>query len=711
MGNMATITVGDVTGTADLGIAGDSMLGRNSLQNLKSATAKFVSSFSTSLADVVFQPATLGAEFKNPAISLDAERTLNIKAGANVTLARYAAGDSPLLGTDAGVPDIGIGPNEYWLSFALKGTLAISVGDVPAPGFGVSVKDASAVALTHYTRFSRDDGSLPSLAEAIEITLNNFGLLLTAKDIRDLKPGTVRSSDVSGTVTVSGSYTLPIAVNQLALAESLVPFKIQLNPQLTVKLGGSVAMTSDYSVRCWRKSETELVLALLKKKGAQLTAKFTAGAGLGANLGDTDLIEAFFSKVAPKIDLRQAGLTPEDPRYDAIDVVLSDSINRAFEVSINAACAASLTDQTAFVYSIDLAKRDAAKATDEALQAVLTGDWSQLAGLPNAKELRNVVASSRDIKRTLTVNLLGIFNYQTVEDFIRSSTILHNDEDASVTITDKATARRIATASTPLLADSEKLRAVLYECMLLTAVYTLAGGKFTVQLGFSQSLRIYKARMSEHDLKKILLLAVLLRKLTSAQLNSLNLTNPAHIVAEASQTLGGDLLQKLFFADAQLRTPHDISKLTALGRRTLASLLDPANDVDRRRTEVLMSDSVWAGMNTSGGKAPQSSPASYSDWYDVTFWANALHNIGPPLKAVLDAADRIPAGSDPSLDQDFTTKRDTLRKAMGEVTHDTHAAFEHTWPIAVTCALAGGDTGATMTGAWNGVPQIPLPSS
>ena len=707
---MAKITIEDFSGSADLKVGEGSLAGK-SITRIGSTAANLVKDLSRSIKDVEFQSANLGAVLQSPKIAINAAESMTVKTGTNCTLTRYTAKDKTLLGKDPSVPQIDIGPDDYWMSFALQGTLDLAGSGNLGSGFGVSLKFGSTLNLTEYTRFSPADGPLPTLGEAIGITLTDFGLLASAAEIRGLQPGTVRSADVSGTVTVSGSYSLPMAVNQLALAESVVPFKIAVKPDFGVKLGGSVALTGDYSVLCWRNGPTQIVLAVMKKKGTTLTATFNAGAGLAASMGGGDLIEPFFNAVAPGIDLAKCGLAKDDPRYKAINDVLTESVSRAFSVSVNAKCAAAFTDQAALVYSVDLTEGSelAKAATNAALDAALAGDWSQLSTLPNAKELCNAIADSHEHKFTFAVNLIGIFSYETIADFVSSSTVVRDAESLSVTITDSQTAKRITTAATPYLADPNKLRTVLYESTVATAAYKLASGNLSpADLKLTQQMLIYKSRLSPADLRKDLRLAVAIAEMTGAQLDAIPMANPSHVRVEANQALDNDHLLKVFFADPTKHTPHTVPELALLGRRTLAALLDPANIADARRIAVLNSDQIWAAMDVSGGKAPADSPASYSDWCDVTFWANAIHGLAKPLQAVLEAWQHIPAGSDPTKAQNFMKARDTLKKAVGEAVHDTHAAFETGWPIAVMYALSGGNTGATLKAMWSGIAYLPI---
>lgn len=710
---MAKITISDVTVTGDITVGNDSLAAAAGLRGLDSGATQYVrDELPKSVQTTTFQTATLGAAFQSPKIALDSKRSLIVKSGVNSTLTRFTDKDKTLLGADPTVPKIEIGSNECWMSFSVKSTLEVGGTEPVGSGFGVSLKFGSAVTLTGYSRFPSVAGRQPTLGEAIGTTLTNFGLLASAAEIRRQMPGTVRSADTSGTVTVGGSYSLPISVNQLALAEAIIPFKFAVNPAICLKVGGSVAITGDFCSVCWRSSETTIVLALLKKKGTTLTASFNAGAGLAAPVGNSDLIETFFKAVAPGIDLAESGLTKEDPRYKAINDVLTDSISRAFSISANATCAASMSDQSALVYEVELPpETDAASTakTDGVLDAALGGDWSLLSTLPNARELRNVVGAADETKFTLPVNLLGLFNYESVSNFVSNSTVVHDIENASVTITDKSTAKRITIASTPYLADSDKLRAVLYEAVLATAAYKMAGGKFTPDFTMNQSVLKYAAKRSTADLRKDLRLAVLIGELTPAQLDAIPMVNPRHVLIDASQALDNTHLMRIFFADPATKSSHTIEELTRIGRQTLAALLDPANPVDVRRITVLSDDAAWHDMDESGGKPPSDSPASYSDWYDVTFWANAIHDAAQPLKAAIDALDEVPAGSDPSEDRNFMGRRDVLKKAIGKVTHETHAAFDFGWPIAVMYALSGGNTGAALRANWNGDQHVPLP--
>jgi hypothetical protein len=100
--------------------------------------------------------------------------------------------------------------------------------------------------------------------------------------------------------------------------------------------------------------------------------------------------------------------------------VLNDSIDQSLAISFNAACSASESDEAALVYEINTAAIDGG-ATHDAVAAALGGDWTQLAtldGKGTVRKLRDVVIDTLEKKYSLNVNLLGLYNYRSVGDFV-----------------------------------------------------------------------------------------------------------------------------------------------------------------------------------------------------------------------------------------------------------------------------------------------------
>ena len=489
-------------------------------------------------------------------------------------------------------------------------------------------------------------------------------------------------------------------MNQLSLADAKLPFNssISVSPALTVGVKGYVALTSEFNVRFRRTAPNLLRIGLYKKKGTTFDASFTASAGTAANSGNTDLINEFFTAVSPGIDV--SGLQPGDSAK--IQKVLNDSIDRSLAISLNAECSAAFSDEAAVVYEVDVSAAD--QATKDGIDTALKGDWTGISKLPNARKIRNVITDTVETKFAFTVNFLGLYNYRSFADFVRTMQVITNPENGSVVITDSVTATRIVTASDPLAARADRLRAALYEGFVATATYKalLAGIGAKPTFDASQDLLMYHDSMGHRPALKQLNAGGVLGVMPAAVKTALPASGATvhHVRFAASCTYGNDDVLRFFFSDTQTLKPRALSDLKKTGRTVLASLLDPQDPTDQKRIAALTSDTNWAAMDANPA---QILPPFSADWYDITHWASAIAKVGPILADTIDAAKKVQG--DPTANPEFMKKRANLALALDGVTHNTKAAFDHAFPICVMATLAGLSPGATppiFEAAWNG---------
>jgi hypothetical protein len=120
--------------------------------------------------------------------------------------------------------------------------------------------------------------------QAITRVLNTFSILDSSDDVLSIPPDAIYTSDLSGTVKAGGSWSLPLAVNQLSLADAELPFNhdVAVSPALTVKVNGDIAVTGEFSVRFRRSAANRLTIGLYKKKGTTFEAAFIASAKFGS---------------------------------------------------------------------------------------------------------------------------------------------------------------------------------------------------------------------------------------------------------------------------------------------------------------------------------------------------------------------------------------------------------------------------------------------
>ncbi|MBV9612131.1 MAG: hypothetical protein JO091_06645 [Acidobacteriaceae bacterium] len=703
---MAIVELSDVSkGHCQLQVDDTSELGRSKLQKLIAPVTAIIGDLGNPIDQAKFKSAAIGGTFATPAIDLGESRTLIIKAGGNAAVRVYKEADGSLFGDSPYADAIAIGKGDVWMSFELDAAVGATAGVLMPSGFGVYVSAVTGCIFTSYTRFS-GPAALPDGKECLGQTLSNFKLLKSAQDVRHQKIGTVQVCDISGTIKFTGSYMVPMSVNGLSLASVSAPssspfnYSVTVEPDFDLGLQGTIAVSGDYIIRCYRVSEGEARFGVYKKKQTDFSVAFEASAGIEAERGTSDLFTKFFKHVAPKVDPKQAGLTEQD--CGVIQQALTASVNRSLTIALNVSCTASFAHEAAFIYKIDLTQN--AADTDAALNAAFKGDWTLLQKLSTAQELRNVTGETKERNHVANVNLLGVFNYASMSDFVGSCTVLHSPEDGTITVTDKQTASRISIASVPYVAAADRLRAVLNEASIATMTYTAAtaGGKLGADLKVTQNLLLYKEKLDAKSVHKNMLPAVALRLITASEWQNLVPHQPAasHVRIAAQAVFDGDAAIQLFFSDVAAQTPRNLADVKRLGRAVLSALLDRDNTVDLKRWQILNSDDAWSQMEQQ--QFPKDSPASYSDWYDITFWADAICKVAVPLKAVLQSVGNVGPGEDPTQNADFMSKRADLAKAIGAVTRNSHAAFEPGWPIAVMVSLSGFKASTRFEAAWDG---------
>ena len=695
---MAQITIGDLTGSAKIDTSDTSLASKSQLTSLIASTSELVAALPEPVSGGSFQDAQLAANFAKSSIPLK-KNTVAIKAGVNASLTVSRAGDSPLFAGDAYDDPITIAGDACWVSFELDTSLDASVA-VPLPdGFGVSFEASTAPDFSTYVLIPAAQAPNTTLAKAIEQAIDAFTILDSSADVLSLPPNVICVTDIAGTITIGGSWSLPLAVNQLSLASASLPFNqsVAVSPSLSLGVKGDIALTGEFGLRVRRTAPNLLHIGIYKKQGTTFDASFTASAGIGANLGSTDLINEFFTALDPGIDVSQSGSAADFQK------VLSDSLDRTLAISFNIVCSAAYADEAAVIYEIDVTVPD--QATKDAIDSALTGDWAKISQLPNARKIRNVITDTIENKYALTVNFLGLYNYRSVADFVQSMQLVTDPATGKVVITDTETAKQITVASTPLVADPDRLRLALYNSFLATATYQALIAGTGVGTGFSatQEFLLYKESMNYRSALTQLntgsVLGVMPPSVKTALPGVGSRVHHARFAATCKYS--NDDVLRFFFTDIQKLTPRKALDLEKIGRNVLASLLDPQDPIDLQRINVLNNDAAWAAMDSAGSNIPT---PYYSDWYDITYsWAPSIAKVGAILADTLAYAKTVQG--DPTQDPTFMKKRANLAHALAAATRNTKAAFNPNFPICVMATLAGltpGDSLPSFSAAWNG---------
>ena len=173
--------------------------------------------------------------------------------------------------------------------------------------------------------------------------------------------------------------------------------------------------------------------------------------------------------------LEKAGLTGE--KQEAIVGALKASIQRNLALSIQEELHALSSQEAAFLYEIKLNDlgTDGRSAIQDALRLNLSTLSESAQSLPHGiREIQNLLTTTRTKRLTLKLNILGIYNFASINDLTLKGTVLTDPASGEIVITDAATATHIS-GTINFLADSDKLRKVLAQSFLITAAYRCSG--------------------------------------------------------------------------------------------------------------------------------------------------------------------------------------------------------------------------------------------
>jgi hypothetical protein len=574
------------------------------------------------------------------------------------------------------------------------------------------VKGVAKLGATTYTLIQASDGQFPPLGDAFKTALDHFYIASNVDALRNQPVGTVYARALSGTVTFSGSYQVPLTVNALASADLGFNYKVAVAPEATLKLSGSIAISGDLIVRSHKVSDVVLEIGVYKKKGSILTANFTASEGIEADLGTTDLAARFLTTLFPGVDSKDAGITGEEA--NDVNRALNQCLDRSISIAINVSCSAATTDEAAVIYEVNLSAGNMDE-TSAALKSALGGDWTRMSRLENASLIRNIVTDEKEYKHQIAVNLFGLYNAAEIDSYVRSCTILH-DENGQVAVIDKTHASRISVASTPYAADADKLRRALAEDFLSTASYAAIASRVNPEFTIQQSYFLYDQKLTRQEMRDQILLGAALNLIEKNSWNSTLAANPIFPHARISATARYNAAEvlSLFFASTGSRQPRPRAEIERIGRSAMVAVIDPADPAGAQRLAVLQDDQIWNAMDTNGnvasfgsipGLQQLASPvlgAIEADWASIVWWADSIVKAAPTLADLLASLDTMPPENF-STNPEFTEKSKAFQNVIGSVARKTHAAFEGGWGMAVVFALAGNKADRTMDISWSSV--------
>jgi hypothetical protein len=640
-----------------------------------------------------------GVSFQDPINLGDGGPTLSVAAGAHGSVRLITDADD-LPGHDDAMEAL---QNVCYVSFEMDATAAATLS-ATAGGIQFGASPSTELELASYSRFPLKTGV--TLLQALQQTVADFSLPVNSGDLAALPAGQIARVAVTGTLELSGSADLLTTANPLASANLPAPL-----PAVSVSAGGSITV----GVSCEIEAEYEIVarkldsgsvrLAWYHKNATEVTVNVTASEGISAGFNGTDLFSRVVGAISPspQADLKElASAGVSDDQAAAIQGTVKAAVSRKLEIAVAGEISASDSNAATFLYEIapSALTVESRQAIDEALQ----GDLTKLhtPGLQGVSCVSSIWDNVRKTGLELNVNLLGILNYRSIATLSLEGKVLYEPATGSMVITDRATAERIQSTQVNFGADTQKLRHVLAESFLITAVYH--GAK---QVAAAPSLH---CSHSFFDLQNTTSPADMARKLRTGVAVGLLSAGEAAVPAgipdfgrtlfTVSTDYDGDLVTGMFLDAGDAPLPRE--RYETAGRAAIQFLVQEG-DIDAVRLRPATDDALWSHMKDVGqpsfpslflGVATPLVGAIVADYSTIQWWADAMHDTAQKLAAFRMWLAQHPAAT--LEDAGFQKLRNDLAGYLSQVAANTRDEFGQPWGLIAMNQLASRKAGAKI---------------
>jgi hypothetical protein len=709
---MPTIKLTDQLGfTVDAEIDPDSTIAKyiKGLAKLKFPKLNLASLKDLPLDQSPLKSLQTGIEFEQPVdIGVDGSE-MKIGAGASGILSLLSAAEEQLFDPEVFGDPISIGPNQFYLGVgtaaSLSSELTHEAGDL---SFGFNA--GSEINLATYRLFEKPgSGAFPKFLDALKETIAGFSIPGELEDLTRMSTGSVVTVEGNGNIKLSGTFDMLSVVTPLATVKGPDPFgELKVTAGGSIEVGAGFEITGAYQIRVQKTANDKVRLGYYRRRGEEFSLKASASAGVSAGIGKFDVIERLMKAISsdPKADvetLERAALS--EAQIDAIKKVIEAGISRKLEIALGFEFSSTDTSEAAFLFDFELDRLD--EAGRKALHDALDGDLSALAAknaeLPaGVHVVRSIFTDIQSRKHALKFNLLGIYNFISVSKLMLEGKVLFERDTGDLIITDTATASRIAASTLNFAADSEKLRNVLAESVLITVAY-----RCSKLVTHQPELKINHTYFELHSRTDWTKMENNLDVFEALKL--IDETEKKKLLGSATQfgrtTLyvetGYDdaLVNKLFLTNGAPRTQQEYE---TVGRRAVAILVQQGERDDFRRAPATV-DKLWDEMS----KQAQPSFGFLTAFRDLSgtelaeikgdftvikWWARSMKEMSESLAEV-----RKFIASNPGIDpgnKKFTALRKNLASKLKDVAGKTKAKFGDPWGIIAMDQASGGRASA-----------------
>jgi hypothetical protein len=558
------------------------------------------------------------------------------------------------------------------LSFALTGTLdkgsTITAGD-----FTFGLTSGTAVTLTNYRQVGRDEQFLSAATKAI----SGLSIPHDVDDLQSLTEGNICRVKGTGKLQFKINFKHNFLNNSLATeAISVLPATIGVKAQASGEIEATVTHSASHELTIAALPGGKLHLVVSLTNTDDFESSIQVSTGIAANVDGMDALEFLLSKISVNSEKEVEKLKQEMPDGEARD--LSAQIKKAIDGAVSSSLKAALCEvfedseetNVLFVYEVDLASALGDAASSDALKAALTGDFTNITAkgvsLQGIKALDSVHTLTSAKTHTLTVHLLGVFNFSDVGTFTRKAKSGINKDTGEIVLTSED----IEVTDNNLNAD--KLRKVLVKSAAITAAAaanTITGSDFRFKFVFF----LRKADAGRSDMQQFANILSLANATGDCAAAQNLLTGDSKKFGDTGLYLSMDLdanTSRALFLDNSV--PHNEALYIRLARGVMASILNGDAANEKRRSLFTSSLEFWGELKDQGAAANVVRlleengipPEAYTDFSALNAWTEAMS----------DFASKLAAG-------------EPLETAAKKVVSDSTGGFDSPWALLATRLL------------------------
>jgi hypothetical protein len=628
---------------------------------------------------------------------------ISILAGANGSLELILRTPAVVSLLDVYSGDIGIAEGTCYVAFGVQASVGVSdAADAGLLQFGVAPGENFDI--RNYQNFPLQQGI--TLLGAVEQTVGNFIIPASAGDLTSLPDGCVATVTGTGSLRLSATANLRAVTNPLASVELPAPL-----PALSVTAGGVAQVGASFELRCTfqicaqKLAAGRVQLGWYRQGASEIDVSATVSEGLSAGFGGADLFSTIIgvisaSAAADLDELQKAGLPPDQVK--AIQDAAKAAVDRKLELALSTQIGATQSSDAVFLYDIDAAALtpDSRQALDQALRGDLSGLHS--GALPGITSVQSVWEKAQKNGIQLEVNLLGILNAGSISTLTSSGAVLFEPATGALVITDKTTAERIRSTAVNFGADTQKLRHVMAESFLLTAVYQgsqqQVGGP---ALSCSHDFFNLENGTSRDQMERELRVGAALGLYSGEDaMPPAGIEDFGRTMIHARTDYDTGLASALFLDPSGATVPQPFYE--NMGRAAI-QLLVSEDDADAFRRQPAIDDGLWGRMKAEGQpglatlfpRVPAPLLAAVTaDYTAIMWWADAMAGAGHRLAAMRKWFSRHPAAA--LDDPEFQSLRQDLAAHLKKVAATTSERFGEPWGLIAMDEASGRRAGASI---------------